>query len=597
MSDLDFKKFKKIGKDAKHTLLKHVDGHEIKIAHGNLSKKLMDELDKLPMAEGGQIGVHEDVGEEIDRPGESKAGRLVRAMEGSSKRDKEKMKEEAKEEHYKVLGQQKAMKKGYPEHFDDGGTAGDDSQDDQEQAPQEAAPQMPSAADNVSVPSVGNGIQTDQPPLDINGWVQDHANDMIDQDQKVQADMANGQITPKTYADLFENKSTLGKIGTIFGMLIGGAGSGLIHQPNALLQMMNQQIQNDLEAQKSSAANSQNYLRIHMAQELNPALINKAVQEGRVDKSKADLLNYQNQIYGIGKSGNIMRSAVSDMAQKTADALPPTSPNKAPAQAAANTVKAGVQAENAKQAQQTSQQVAQVAASSGFWKQPGETYNDWVQRSMANPTANAANAPEENNLPIPPPVDNKIIPDGAERAVLAAGIPGGMYSAYAPKAFDDITKGRQAESLLQNTDKYFDNMQAAVKRGGKTAFLARNMSPKLFAGLLGMAGEGLGGIPGAIAGGAGGEGIGEAAKVWGKLNQANREYFANAANLEGELASTFKESTAEERASMLQKTLPESGDTPRTSAILRNSFKNQVRMKAQPNSLNTLLKMMPQSMK
>ena len=55
-------------------------------------------------------------------------------------------------------------------------------------------------------------------------------------------DLANGHIEPKTYHDLYAKKDTLGKIGTLFGLLVSGAGAGLSHQPNAVMELMNKEI-------------------------------------------------------------------------------------------------------------------------------------------------------------------------------------------------------------------------------------------------------------------------------------------------------------------------------------------------------------------
>lgn len=85
-------------------------------------------------------------------------------------------------------------------------------------------------------------------------------------------DLHNGRIKPETYQDLFEKKSTLGKIGTIFGLIVSGAGSGLTHQPNALLDMMNKEIERDLEAQKASQGNKQNWYKMSMDQQRNQSL-------------------------------------------------------------------------------------------------------------------------------------------------------------------------------------------------------------------------------------------------------------------------------------------------------------------------------------
>lgn len=54
---LDMSKFKKVGGDKNHTILKHKDGHEIRIAHKALSVKMRDQLAELPqkMSDGGEV--------------------------------------------------------------------------------------------------------------------------------------------------------------------------------------------------------------------------------------------------------------------------------------------------------------------------------------------------------------------------------------------------------------------------------------------------------------------------------------------------------------------------------------------------------------
>lgn len=117
-----------------------------------------------------------------------------------------------------------------------------------------------------------------------------HAQEAGQQAWAYQQDMANGHITPKTYADMFASKSTLGKIGSLFGLLLSGAGSGITGQPNAVLNMMNKEIDNDLEAQKTSKTNAQNFIKINQAGELNRAQIMKYYKEGLV--SDAQVKNY-----------------------------------------------------------------------------------------------------------------------------------------------------------------------------------------------------------------------------------------------------------------------------------------------------------------
>lgn len=79
-------------------------------------------------------------------------------------------------------------------------------------------------------------------------------------------DLENGHITPKTYADLFADKTTLQKVGIGFGMLLSGLGSGMAHQSNAVMDMMDKTIQNDLNAQAKSKENARNFLKLNQEQ-------------------------------------------------------------------------------------------------------------------------------------------------------------------------------------------------------------------------------------------------------------------------------------------------------------------------------------------
>lgn len=105
------------------------------------------------------------------------------------------------------------------------------------------------------------------------------------------ADMAAGHVTPKTYSDLFAQKDTLPKIGTLFGLLLSGAGSGLAHQPNMVMEMMNKQIDRDLEAQKMDKENGRNFLALQYQHNL---------QQAQGAEHQQNVLNHQ--IEGLPKA-------------------------------------------------------------------------------------------------------------------------------------------------------------------------------------------------------------------------------------------------------------------------------------------------------
>lgn len=144
-------------------------------------------------------------------------------------------------------------------------------------APQEvnASPEIPETHAVASAPEPMQQQQQAQaaatPIQKFQQHKDQHVQDIFPEAQAFKADLDNGHIKPETYHDLFAKKDTLGKIGTIFGLLLGGMGSGLAHQPNTLLEMMNKQIDNDLHAQEQSVQNKQNFLKINQANVLNKA--------------------------------------------------------------------------------------------------------------------------------------------------------------------------------------------------------------------------------------------------------------------------------------------------------------------------------------
>jgi hypothetical protein len=139
-------------------------------------------------------------------------------------------------------------------------------------------------------PIPANPITPTQPapppiqPADYKTAVQAH---MDMEDAAFKQDLVNGHIEPKTYNSLFANMKTPEKIGTLFGLLIGGAGAGLSHQPNALLGLMQKQIDNDLDAQKQSKTNAQNFLRLSLAHEMNQANIRNLDTETNIKAQAA----------------------------------------------------------------------------------------------------------------------------------------------------------------------------------------------------------------------------------------------------------------------------------------------------------------------
>lgn len=154
----------------------------------------------------------------------------------------------------------------------------DNSQSPQAPAPTAPAMQAPAPAQNQGQGPTNAAVanpdqQSDQYKKSFNDYMQDHQQNLAQEDAAWAQDLKNGHVTSENYHDLFNKRSTLGKVGMLFGMLMSGAGSGLSHQSNALLESMNNEIKNDIDAQKTSKTNAQNFIRLGQQQKLNEANI------------------------------------------------------------------------------------------------------------------------------------------------------------------------------------------------------------------------------------------------------------------------------------------------------------------------------------
>lgn len=150
------------------------------------------------------------------------------------------------------------------------GAAPQDQQ--QEVAPPVKQPQQPQApqstAPSQGLPSSGGGKQMPDymNPAKI-------AQDLNIENDNWKQDLTNGHIKPETYQSMYAKQDTLGKFGTLFGMLVSGIGSGITGQPNAVISMMDKVIDNDLNAQKQSKTNAFNFLNMEREHQMNKAQI------------------------------------------------------------------------------------------------------------------------------------------------------------------------------------------------------------------------------------------------------------------------------------------------------------------------------------
>lgn len=332
MANFDLSKFKKVASDKKMTTLKHVDGHELKIAHHNLSPKLKSELEKLEMdsgeapskmnkpkmAEGGSVHKYAedgDVQSDYSYPDMNKhkvqppvVVHIHNAPQPSQTPSP--MPTPPPQEAQAPVLDAPVPPPGSPAPTPGSpGATGiadpnyvDPNVPQPDRAPaEEAAPEQPQEQDAQAPPAAPAQQQKEQ----IKGDILNHAAAM-------ENDLNTGQIKPETYHDLFAKKDTLGKIGSIFGLIVGGAGAGLTHQPNALMEMMNNEISRDLEAQKQSASNRQNFLKIHQDIGLQKA------QTDAVNLANAKISMMQTSFHSLQDSVNKMPEGPAKDAKKQA---------------------------------------------------------------------------------------------------------------------------------------------------------------------------------------------------------------------------------------------------------------------------------------
>lgn len=175
-------------------------------------------------------------------------------------------------------------------------------------APQQPQPQQPPIAQNPAA-NEANGIvnQVSANSMTPEQARKDEAMAMVKNANDFGADVLAGHIQPKTYADLFaktsdgKDRGTFSKLRMLFGVLAGGIGSGLTHQPNVALEMMNKEIERDLDAQKASAANQQNMWSQtynHLTQEAQARNIDtssKSAQAELTEKTNVAAQMFHNQ--------------------------------------------------------------------------------------------------------------------------------------------------------------------------------------------------------------------------------------------------------------------------------------------------------------
>lgn len=93
-------------------------------------------------------------------------------------------------------------------------------------------------------------------------------------------DYNQGKIDPNQY---WNNRGTLGKMGTAIGLILGGMSAGVTGGPNPALQFVNAQIDRDIEGQKAEAGRKMNVitaLQHQLGNNIDATNMAKAMQAG-----------------------------------------------------------------------------------------------------------------------------------------------------------------------------------------------------------------------------------------------------------------------------------------------------------------------------
>lgn len=254
--------------------------------------------------------------------------------------------------------------------------------------------------DNKNVSNPGpdynaQGENISDPVQQVQSAKEQHLQEMLNDSGTFNNELNQGQIKPEHYFHLFGREGTLGKIGTAFGLMLGGIGSGLTHQPNAALEVMKNEINNDLQSQELSSQNKQNFLKINQQGFLNRA---QEAQMSQETKTKA---------YALTKMQ--MNNAALHSLVQNASKLPPGSPQRQQAEQQLAMLNQGVQNENFNIADR-----AATAAALGNYLNPGQggqTNTTMLKSGLMGPEAKEVGEDiEQKTIPGIPGMAQRPIP-------------------------------------------------------------------------------------------------------------------------------------------------------------------------------------------
>lgn len=306
---VDLKQFKKISKTNTHSVYSHPDGHFVKISHkskGGLIDKETDPDTSTPVVGGA----HYDEGGTVGNVPKDEAKKFEQSLN-------------------QALGQPQPSPSPRP-NYDEGGEVSQDApslsppSSAMQQSPQQQQPSIDLTQNpHGDIPSYSNLAQKQFKTLGQQGQAQagieqalgrtaglgyqdlqntsdelrENANAYSEDFAKAKQEFLDQKINPRQY---IENMKTGNKIFTGIGLLLGGIGSGMIGQPNAALQVLQKNIDQDIAAQESELGKKHNMLSalhqkfqdINGAKEMQANLHKLAISQLAIQQAAASRSQY-----------------------------------------------------------------------------------------------------------------------------------------------------------------------------------------------------------------------------------------------------------------------------------------------------------------
>src|SRR5271165_6323171 len=501
--------------DDKEALLKHKDGHEMRVALKALPRLQQEQIKKIRMDSGGQVpspaeqiasgfnnawklGVSKAKGGEIERampsPAQGPAAQIYK--DGGDVDSPDDISYPDKPQHLLQQDQQPSTDQSHTINIYTAGAPSQPqqpAQPSQPAQPDQAAAQQPvvtgEEAQSEQVKAYDSYLQAQQANT---ARIQNYVKDMKSHTDDFNSYIQNNPINPLAYQ---ESQSADQKEGTAIGLLLGGMGGG--GHGNVALDFLNKQIDRNVDAQKANAQNRNTVFGAYQhLYEDDIAATNLA------KASYIDLLD-----------NKIKRAAVS-----------------------IGTPQAGQNAQQwLQQSAAEKDRLTQEAAQSVANKQSGQS--QFPTSSILKPGARAA------------------FPASQLNPLLEKNYPG--ISAQYDQAVQTDKSLRQLGNVYGQLSQETNALSGRVHRMGQKL-------PALTGGAGALVGSLVPGV-GTIAGGAAGAALGEGAQAFTNT-EANRRYDADKTAVLGFVSSALKGTNvgSGQIQDIVDKTSPESGDGPET---------------------------------